>query len=339
VENLGKNERLLTPESSTNYLKEEWGIDLSRELEETKKELGVGIMPESLYGAGSTKVLEAADALGYKWERLPKMIDSSKCVTGCSDCTLGCKRGAKWTVLKYLDEAKKCGSKLYERIDVQRVIHENGKVTGAIALDATGRDVEFRGEKVIVAAGGMNTARILQRSGLWDAGQGFFMDPISTVIGLYAGPEKNVGTASDVPMSVGSFEFKDSHGFLLYTFITPPLGYLGTIVKDNPRNFSKLMRYGQLMSIQAKVNDDVKGRVFLDGSISKPLTEDDYKKLETGAAIGTEILIQAGCSPKSIHYAKYGGAHPGGTAPIGKVVDRNLETQIKNLYVGDTSIW
>ena len=28
------------------------------------------------------------------------------------------------------------------------------------------------------------------------------------------------------------------------------------------------------------------------------------------------------------------GAHPGGTAAIGDVVDNNFETQIKNLYVG-----
>ncbi len=321
------------------YLKEELGIDLGDELEETKKELCVQVMPEKLCGASSMKVLEAANKLGYKWERLSKMLDPAKCVEGCSDCILGCKRGAKWTVMEYLKEAKKNGSRLYEQIDVQAVTHNNGNVTGARGLDRFGQTVEFKAENVIVAAGGMNSARILQRSGLWDAGQEFFMDPISTVIGLYEGPEKRMGTAWDVPMSVGSWEFWESHGFLLYTFLSPPLAYLGTVLKDNPLLFGNMMRHGRLMSIQAKVKDDMNGRVFLDGSISKPLTQSDYKKLDTGAAISTEILINAGCSPKSIHYAKYGGAHPGGTAPIGKVVDKNLETEIKNLYVGDTSIY
>jgi choline dehydrogenase-like flavoprotein len=32
------------------------------------------------------------------------------------------------------------------------------------------------------------------------------------------------------------------------------------------------------------------------------------------------------------------GAHPGGTARIGQVVDENLKTEIENLYVCDTSV-
>jgi choline dehydrogenase-like flavoprotein len=31
-------------------------------------------------------------------------------------------------------------------------------------------------------------------------------------------------------------------------------------------------------------------------------------------------------------------AHPGGSARFGKVVDKNLETQIKNCYVADASV-
>ena len=32
------------------------------------------------------------------------------------------------------------------------------------------------------------------------------------------------------------------------------------------------------------------------------------------------------------------GGHPGGTAAIGRVVDKNLMTEIKNLYVCDNSV-
>ncbi len=55
------------------YLKDKWGIDLSREVEETRKELGVQKMPENLCGAGSMKVMEAANSLGYHWQRLDKV--------------------------------------------------------------------------------------------------------------------------------------------------------------------------------------------------------------------------------------------------------------------------
>ncbi|WP_295609101.1 GMC oxidoreductase, partial [uncultured Methanobrevibacter sp.] len=50
------------------------------------------------------------------------------------------------------------------------------------------------------------------------------------------------------------------------------------------------------------------------------------------------ILEKAGVDPKTIGSTVYRGAHPGGTAPIGKVVDSNLETEMSNLYVCDASV-
>jgi choline dehydrogenase-like flavoprotein len=325
------------------YLKEKWGIDLSEELDETKKEFGVQIMPQNLIGATGRNILDAAGSLGYRWEPLAKMVDPSKCKEGCSDCILGCKRGAKWSSLNYLAEAREKGVLIYEGMDVQAVTHQSGKATGIWGIDSSGEEWEFRGDKVIVAAGGMNSARILMRSGLWKAGDGYFMDPVSSVFGLYTGPEEKMGTACGIPMSVGSSEFMASHGFFLYAFIAPRLVWAANQVLSNPVDIPSTlingMRYGRLISIQAKVKDEVHGRVFVDGSISKPLTQKDYKALDTGAAISTEILIQAGCSPKTIHYEKYAGVHPGGTARIGEVVDTNLQTEIQNLYVGDSSIF
>jgi choline dehydrogenase-like flavoprotein len=35
---------------------------------------------------------------------------------------------------------------------------------------------------------------------------------------------------------------------------------------------------------------------------------------------------------------KIRGAHPGGTAAIGEVVNKNLETRIKGLFVSDASV-
>ena len=244
------------------YLIKKWDIDLSEELGETKRELGVQKLPENLCGAGSLKVLEAANALGYSWDRVDKMIDPSKCIEGCSKCTLGCKRGAKWTVRTYLAEAQEKGSKLYERIDVQAIIHQNGKVTGVWGIDKSGGKVEFRGDKVIVAAGGMNSARILQLSGLWNAGEGFFIDPCVTVFGVYGGPEKNMGMPGDVPMSIGSWEFWDSHGFMLFTFIPYGLLYGAAAIMNNPRYFLNMMRLGRLFGVLVKVKAMYTGGFF-----------------------------------------------------------------------------
>jgi len=43
--------------------------------------------------------------------------------------------------------------------------------------------------------------------------------------------------------------------------------------------------------------------------------------------------------PKSIIVTKTRGAHPGGTAAIGDVVNADLETKIKGLFVCDASVF
>jgi choline dehydrogenase-like flavoprotein len=87
-----------------------------------------------------------------------------------------------------------------------------------------------------------------------------------------------------------------------------------------------------------KIGDERKGFISLDGRISKPLTERDRQRLNRGAAMSREILIKAGCDPASIMVGPARGAHPGATARIGEVVDENLQTRIKNLYVSDASV-
>jgi len=43
--------------------------------------------------------------------------------------------------------------------------------------------------------------------------------------------------------------------------------------------------------------------------------------------------------PFSFNYSRQQGAHPGGTAAIGRVVDADLETEVDNLFVCDASVF
>jgi choline dehydrogenase-like flavoprotein len=61
-------------------------------------------------------------------------------------------------------------------------------------------------------------------------------------------------------------------------------------------------------------------------------------KLEYGKVVLEDILIKAGCDPYNMHHSDRVISHPGGTAPVGKIVNAHLETQIKNLYCCDTSV-
>jgi choline dehydrogenase-like flavoprotein len=85
-----------------------------------------------------------------------------------------------------------------------------------------------------------------------------------------------------------------------------------------------------------KTTDEPVGRVYRDGSISKPVTEKDWKRLREGSSIAKEILIKAGA--KSVMVSKVQGGHPGGTAAIGKVVDKNFQTKADGLFVCDASV-
>jgi choline dehydrogenase-like flavoprotein len=49
-------------------------------------------------------------------------------------------------------------------------------------------------------------------------------------------------------------------------------------------------------------------------------------------------LTAAGCDPHSLVTTRTQGAHPGGTAAIGKVVDTDLQTRVQNLFVCDASV-
>ena len=87
-----------------------------------------------------------------------------------------------------------------------------------------------------------------------------------------------------------------------------------------------------------KIKDDSIGSVSINGHIKKTMTFNDLGKLNKGIPIAKEILVKAGIDHRYIKIRGPGGAHPGGTAAIGEVVDSNLETEIKNLFVSDASV-
>jgi choline dehydrogenase-like flavoprotein len=249
---------------------------------------------------------------------------------------LGCKHGAKWTAADYVAEAMDKGAVLLNRVMVREVITENGLAVGVRGLSASNTPLEVRAKWVIVAAGGMGTPVILQRSGIPEAGQGFFCDPLRMVYGVPR--DKGLGTASAPPMSVGTYEHHDEDGFILSPIIEPRMLFAVSVGLRNPRYLPACRNYGSMLSIMVKIRDDMGGRVNLDGSFSKPLSYDDRLKLDKGTRVAERVLEKAGCEVKDIFYSVDRGAHPGGTARIGQVVDENLKTEIENLYVCDTSV-
>jgi choline dehydrogenase-like flavoprotein len=305
------------------------GIDLSDEFLEAEKELRVAPLDDSLISEGSRAIASAAKDLGYSMEPMMKAIDPQKCIR-CGLCMLGCKTGAKWTPVVYLNEALANGVKIMYNTTVKSVISENGKAVGVIA-SSSNKDVTLYANSVILSAGGLATPVILQSSGIEEAGSNLFIDILVTTYGVH----ENLNLIKEPQMAMVNLDFHDSKGFMLSPCVNHPrqLRFLEAGLKGLS------LPTHRILGIMTKISDDATGRVYPDGSVSKDLTESDLEKIRLGTSISKEILIKAGVDPDSFIETQPAGAHPGGTAAIGHVVDTNLQTKINNLYVCDASVF
>ncbi|MBI4830142.1 MAG: GMC family oxidoreductase, partial [Candidatus Lindowbacteria bacterium] len=126
------------------WLKEKYGVDITYEVNETEEELKLGTLPDELLGPANLRLMSCANDLGYEWEPFKKFIDPSKCEAGCSDCILGCKRGAKWTAAEYVAEAVEHGAILLNKVTVREAIIEDGRAVGIRGKNASGTPVEVK---------------------------------------------------------------------------------------------------------------------------------------------------------------------------------------------------
>ncbi len=290
------------------------GIDLEAEFQELEQELNVKTLPDSHLGPGTIKIVDASQSLGFEPERMPKFIDPELCKP-CGDCAFGCKRDAKWTSFKYLQEAIESGAEIIENTAVTEITTQNGKVTG-VKCD----DKEYKADMVVLCAGAISTPRILNRAGI-KAGDDLFVDTFITVGGVVKGIKFN----KEVQMNAL---------IKLDEIILSP--HYSTILLDQLKSFKANKK--DILGIMVKIKDDNNGRVT-DTSVVKTNSLKDVELLSKGSAIAGAILKEAGVDARTLTSTYPRGAHPGGTAAIGKVVDENLETEISGLYVADASVF
>ena len=315
------------------WLASKYGVDLEPFVEPTIRELNLEPLPDEVVGGAGLRLIDAAQDLGIDFRKLRKFVDPAKCRSRCGGtCVFGCPHGAKWGARAYLQEMMQAGGEVITRANVQQVDSSDGVATGVTALTPRGV-LRVEAEVAIVSAGGVGTPVILQNSGLYDAGRGMCADPLVFVSGV----SRHAGTCLGPPMSVGTYQFRDE-GILLTDLIDPWGLWLVMTALRNPSRMLDFLAYRRQLSLMVKVSDSLAGGVAPDGRVSKPIGERERHRLNKGAAIARRILLRAGCRPGSIMIGPVRGAHPMATAPIGKVVDRNLQTEIKNLYVSDAAV-
>lgn len=304
------------------------GIALEQEFAEAEREMGIGPIDEKLLSEGSETIRWAAREIGYQMDLMPKFVDSSKC-DKCGCCVFGCSHDAKWTAIDYLEDAARSGAEIQNMTTVDRVLINNGKAVG-VSVKGPGGRAEIAADLVVLAAGGLGTPVILQRSGINDAGSGLFADLFVNTYGKTDG----LNQVHEPAMALVNQQFHQEKGFILSPFVNNH-----RLVRFVELGAAGLAGSSQTMlGIMTKTTDDPVGRVHPDGSISKPVTQADWARLREGSSMAKEILVKAGADSKSLVVSAVQGGHPGGTAAIGKVVDRDLQTRVDGLFVCDASV-
>jgi choline dehydrogenase-like flavoprotein len=315
-----------------DWLRTRYGIDIDLEISETVEELEIAPLPPELRGQASTRIAQAARALGYDWQPQGKFMQPARSQEfDCgAKCMLGCRCGAKWSAAEYVDEAVAAGADLRTRAQVTRVVSEDGHVVGLEGRLGK-RLFRARAETIILAAGGIGTPRILQASGFPAAGQGMTMDVTVMVYGF----TKGSGIGNEPPMT-WAWENQEL-GYMLSTLIDPWLLYPLINAFQGPRYALSWPKWNNILGVMIKLKDEISGGVFPDGTISKPLTENDRARLKQAEKVCRRILVEAGADPQTIFMTPQRGTHPSGSVRIRNLLDQDLNTEIEGLYVCDAS--
>jgi choline dehydrogenase-like flavoprotein len=315
------------------WLKERYGVDIDVHVENTIDELGIGPLPDESLGTASKRLMEAGNSLGYDWRPLMKFMNPGRAPDfDCgAKCMLGCRCGAKWTANEYVDDAVAAGCELLTRARADELIIKDGHVSGVRGKIGGKAPFEILGDVVVLAAGGIGTPVVMQNSGFFEAGHGMAMDTTTIVYG----ESKDRGTGFEPPMSVAYTD--DENGYMLSTLIDPWLLFpLINSLKGIQYPF-RWVNYRRLIGVMIKIKDEISGGVTLEGKISKPLTPGDRFRLNHASIVARRLLVRGGCDPDSIFVGPLRGTHPCATVRIGEMLDENLQTEVKNLYVCDAS--
>lgn len=297
------------------------GISISKELSEIEKLLSIHEMDNSHFGKGTKKFMEAATNLNLNPIKMPKFIQDDKCIP-CGKCSYGCPQDAKWSSMDFIKIAIENGANFLPNSEVLDISHKNNEVDG-VFIKYKENDIEkekfIPSNLIILSAGAINSAILLQKLNI-KAGENLFFDSFVTIGGIL----KNIGFKKEVQMN-SLIKGKN--------FILAP-HYAQSVYNELKKQGAK---EEDILSIMVKIPDDNYGKIR-DSKIIKNNSIKDVKFIAEGSAVAGAILIEAGVDPNSITSSNLRGAHPGGTAAIGEIVNNDLQTEIKGLFVSDASV-
>ena len=305
-----------------------YGIDITEEVEEMRSELPVAPLKDAMMGPMTKRIMESAQDLGYKWQKLEKFMYQDRWKPEYPFGHYGDPHGIKWSARMYIEEAITNGAELIDRAKVTKVIIEDKSAIG-VEFTKNGRNSTVFAPKIVLSAGGIGTPVIMRASGIKEAGYDFFFDPLIGVRGTVRNMKVPL---SEIPMSAGVH--MEDEGYMM-TDMSHPFA-TAAIFASGVFRFDKMFSRRNTLQIMVKAKDELGGKLTDRGGIRKSLDQNEKQKLLKGYERAKEILKNAGA--KNIFKTGYLAAHPGGTVKVGNLVDSNLKTEYDNLYVCDCSV-
>ena len=298
----------------------EIGLNLSKEYEEIEKTLTITPIPRVRWRPLTQQMYDKAEQLGYSPKPTPKVDDLSKCI-GCGHCVLGCITGAKWDSRSIYKDYLGKGILLLTNTPVQKVLLNDDRASGVLISHGSSTE-KINADVVVLSAGGIGTAQILQASNL-PAKETLWVDIVLTVGGVSNGSRM----LNEPPMAW--FIKKDNY------ILSPYFDLLSYWFHRPWKCVSKDNRVGMMI----KLADTEQGAVSANGTVTKSLTSADYESLYKAKAEAIQIMDASGVTGPFVDGMVHGG-HFGGTAPLTKddVETMHLSWLPRDLWVADLSL-
>jgi choline dehydrogenase-like flavoprotein len=336
--------------------------------EEIEGALHVTPVPREVANPGSEVFLRGCEGAGIPGRYL---LNNRRDCLGCGWCNYGCRYGRKTSMLvTYIPWAEGRGAEIIDRCDDVRVLHRNGRATGATAV-RDGRRVDVEADRVVVCAGAIGSSAVLLASGI-DVG-GRVGKGLHVLGGIFVTGETD--QVIDGFKGIGlTCMAEASDEYVIESYFAPPVAFSLRLGGFFLSHFDRAERYRHFLDGGVMVGTDpAGGSVSLDKKgnvkISLKLSEPDLERLRRGLATLARIYFAAGArrvlpamfAPfelageadlDTIDQAirkpddlLFGSAHPQGGNPMHRdpaqgVVGEDFAVHgTEALYVADTSVW
>ncbi len=276
----------------------EIGLDLSKEYSEVEELLRPNAMPRSRWRPVTRRMFDSAEDMGLKPSPTPKMVDADKCV-GCGLCELGCRTGARWSSARLFPEIEACGGRILTGSPVRRVVIDGGRVRGVEAV-VGGATRCCEADAVVLAAGGIGTAQILEASGVPSRGR-LWADVVLTLGGVL----RDANQFREAPMAW----YVKQPDYIL----SPYPDVLSHLFHEPWRGVSD----GDRVGLMVKLADEQNGSIGPNGMVHKALTGTDRARLTEGVELAENVMRSAGVGGPFVRGLLNGG-HLGGTVPLSR---------------------